>query len=201
MDKKRIAALAMAAGITFSLPVVAHAESNTKNPYDEAKAIYYEGAYGNGEERKKNLEAAGYDYYEVQRIIDTLYYGKGQTNTQPPVVGPLDPRIEAAVDDIWFYGKYGNGETRKKNLEAEGLDYNTVQKRLYEKYVLPMQQSQIPQYNPNYNACFNEIVNRTIRGDFGNGEERKANIEALGYNYEAVQNAVNQILGYPRRFK
>lgn len=36
-----------------------------------------------------------------------------------------------------------------------------------------------------------EIVKRVWRGDFGNGEERKRQLESLGYSYEEVQKRVN----------
>jgi len=40
-----------------------------------------------------------------------------------------------------------------------------------------------------------EVVKRVIHGDFGNGEERKEKLGKEGYNYYAVQEAVNQELG------
>ena len=43
---------------------------------------------------------------------------------------------------------------------------------------------------------FNELVNATIRGDFGNGQERRNN---LGPFYAPVQNEVNRRLGYSTR--
>jgi methyl-accepting chemotaxis protein len=41
----------------------------------------------------------------------------------------------------------------------------------------------------------NELANRVINGEFGNGEERKEQLEALGYSYEKIQNRVNELLG------
>lgn len=40
-----------------------------------------------------------------------------------------------------------------------------------------------------------EIANAVIRGDYGNGEERKQKLTAEGYNYEEVKAKVNEILG------
>ena len=40
-----------------------------------------------------------------------------------------------------------------------------------------------------------EISQAVIRGDYGNGEERKQKLEAEGYNYNEVQAKVNEILG------
>lgn len=41
----------------------------------------------------------------------------------------------------------------------------------------------------------NEIAKEVISGKWGNGDERKKRLEAAGYNYSAVQNAVNTMLG------
>ena len=41
------------------------------------------------------------------------------------------------------------------------------------------------------------MANRVIRGDYGNGEERK---RRLGGDYNAVQNRVNEKLGYDKRY-
>ena len=41
---------------------------------------------------------------------------------------------------------------------------------------------------------FDEVVNNTIKGIYGNGAERRKNIEALGYDYHKVQAAVNKKL-------
>lgn len=39
-----------------------------------------------------------------------------------------------------------------------------------------------------------EIAKKVIRGDYGNGEERKQKLTNAGYNYNEVQNKVNEIL-------
>ena len=40
-----------------------------------------------------------------------------------------------------------------------------------------------------------QIAKEVIRGDWGNGNERKKRLESAGYDYYAVQRRVNQILG------
>lgn len=40
-----------------------------------------------------------------------------------------------------------------------------------------------------------EIANEVIAGKWGNGDERKSKLESAGYNYQEVQNKVNEILG------
>lgn len=39
-----------------------------------------------------------------------------------------------------------------------------------------------------------EVAREVIRGEWGNGSERKKKLEAAGYNYNEVQNRVNQLL-------
>ena len=39
-----------------------------------------------------------------------------------------------------------------------------------------------------------EIAKEVIRGNYGNGEERKKKLAAAGYNYEQVQKRVNEML-------
>ena len=40
-----------------------------------------------------------------------------------------------------------------------------------------------------------EIAKEVIRGDWGNGAERKEKLTAAGYDYAAVQKKVNKLLG------
>ena len=39
-----------------------------------------------------------------------------------------------------------------------------------------------------------DVAKAVIRGDYGNGKDRKSRLEAAGYNYKDVQNRVNQLL-------
>lgn len=65
-----------------------------------------------------------------------------------------------------YKGKYGNGETRKKNL---GCRYSQVQ-----SYV--------------------NIVADVIKGKYGNGGTRAINIRNMGYDYNIVQTCINKIM-------
>lgn len=50
-------------------------------------------------------------------------------------------------------------------------------------------------------ANIEEYANRVIYGEFGNGEERRQALEALGLSYERIQNKVNEILGCDYRLE
>lgn len=67
-------------------------------------------------------------------------------------------------------GQYGDGDARKNAL---GDQYNAVQNRVNEYYSCAT-------------AC--------VRGDYGNGAERKEKVTAAGYDYATVQGIVNQML-------
>ena len=67
-------------------------------------------------------------------------------------------------------GKYGDGGARKNAL---GDQYTAVQNRVNEYYAIA-------------SAC--------VRGDYGNGNERKEKVTAAGYDYATVQGIVNQML-------
>jgi hypothetical protein len=78
-------------------------------------------------------------------------------------------------------GKWGNGNSRKKNLEKAGYDYNTVQNYV-NKLLGSVQKSNT------------QIAKEVIAGKWGNGYDRKRRLEKAGYNYNAVQAIVNTLL-------
>ncbi len=67
------------------------------------------GKYGNGEERKARLAAAGYDYWAVQHLVNGL--AKGYDQVARDVIN----------------GKYGNDQARINALTAAGFDARLVQ--------------------------------------------------------------------------
>ena len=67
------------------------------------------GKYGNGEERRRRLAAAGYNYDAVQHLVNGL--AKGYDTVARDVIA----------------GKYGNDEARVRALRAAGYDPALVQ--------------------------------------------------------------------------
>ena len=74
---------------------------------------------GNGDNRKKKLEAAGYNYSQVQAKVNEL--AKGSTSSKKSVT-----QIAKEV----IAGKWGNGTDRKNKLTAAGYDYTAVQREV-----------------------------------------------------------------------
>lgn len=75
------------------------------------------GKWGVGEDRKKKLTEAGYDYGTIQKAVDELMKPKKSVD-------------EIAKEVI--AGKWGVGAVRKSKLTAAGYDYATIQKRVDE---------------------------------------------------------------------
>lgn len=89
-----------------------------------------------------------------------------------PVTSAVDTgekSIETLAREV-IAGQYGDGDARKRAL---GDQYSAVQNRVNEYYSCAT-------------AC--------VRGDYGNGAERKEKVTAAGYDYAAVQGIVNQML-------
>ena len=95
----------------------------TKSVEEIAKEVYA-GKWGNGQERKDRLAAAGYDYAEIQKLVNKL--AKGETINVPAKKSVTE--IAQEVID----GKWGNGQDRKNKLVAAGYDYSAVQKKVNE---------------------------------------------------------------------
>ena len=93
-------------------------QAATKSVEAVAKEVLA-GKWGNGADRKKRLEAAGYNYSEVQARVNQLAKG---TATPTKSVAEVAKEVIA--------GKWGNGADRKKRLEAAGYNYSQVQAKV-----------------------------------------------------------------------
>ena len=104
--------------------------------------------------------------------------------------GSSNPAPSKSIEEIArevIAGVYGNGDARKKAIEAMGYDYNTVQAKVNE--LLKAGSS-----TPKPSKTIEQVAKDVIAGKYGNGDERKKKIEAEGYNYNVVQNKVNELL-------
>lgn len=104
----------------YCLPNYASKATKASAPSKSVEAVAKEvlaGKWGNGTTRKAKLEAAGYNYSEVQAMVNALASGKKSVT-------------EIAKEVI--AGKWGTGNTRKQKLTAAGYDYNAVQKKVNE---------------------------------------------------------------------
>ncbi len=133
------------------------------------------GEFGNGEARRAAL---GSRYSEVQAEVNRILAGgSGAPATQAPAADDVDDLARRVIA-----GEFGNGEARRAAL---GDRYDEVQARVNE--MLGAGGSG----GTSGGADVDALARAVIRGEYGNGEERK---HRLGSLYGAVQARVNEIL-------
>ena len=93
----------------------------------------------------------------------------------------IDQLAQEVINGFW-----GNGDDRKNRLQAAGYDYNAVQDKVNQI----LGGSQRPA-----KKSIDEIAKEVIAGQWGNGQDRVNRLQVAGYNYEEVQNKVNQLIG------
>ena len=76
------------------------------------------GKWGNGEERKQRLTAAGYSYQEVQKEVNKIASKSS---------APIKKTNEQLAREV-IAGKWGNGAERKKKLSDAGYNYSEIQR-------------------------------------------------------------------------
>lgn len=107
----------------------------------------------------------------------------GTPSQDDPFKGVSDEELARRV----WTGEFGNGDDRKKAL---GSRYNAVQSLVDKGVGKPSAPSQpsTPSAPSQPSDDLLTLVKKTIRGDFGNGSDRK---KALGSNYDKVQHQVD----------
>ncbi len=104
--------------------------SSTKTPSTEPakqdiNAIVQEviaGKWGNGVERKNKLTSAGYDYNEIQKIVNNKLNNTSSSKKSNEEIA------KEVIKGLW-----GNGVERKNKLTSAGYDYNEIQKIVNKK--------------------------------------------------------------------
>lgn len=179
--------------------------------YDDATIKKYVFWYANWNGGKTpSVKCAYHQWSEKGRVngingnVDMDYYYGG---ADAPVKEPMTPEeIEKVAKEV-LDGKYGNGNDRVKALTEAGYDYKAVQNRVNElvKEIKPVEPTPEPDptpaepVKPTPKFTTEEMVQKVINGEYGNGDERKKKLEAEGYNYKEIQNAVNKALSTPKK--
>lgn len=130
--------------------------------------------YGSGDARK---QALGSNYNAVQaRVNETLLGNKVTSNKKS-----VDEIAREVINGAW-----GNGEDRKNRLKNAGYDPVTIQNIVNQKLLGTVPKSNL--------KSVDEIAREVMQGKWGNNLERKQKLINAGYDYNAVQNRVNQLL-------
>ena len=116
--------------------------------------------------------------------VDPLPYLKGTKAL------PLEVVEKKTIDEIAkevIQGKWGSGQARKTALENAGYDYNAVQAKVNEL----LAESSKP---PVIEKTVDELAKEVLAGKWGSGQDRKNKLTEAGYDYDAVQKRVNEML-------
>ena len=147
---------------------------------DEVAQEVLQGVWGDGEERFNSLTNAGYDAQTVQNRVNSLLSGETTTDYVDNATD-LDSVANEVLQGLW-----GNGQERFENLTNAGYDAQAVQERVNSILSGGYEQTS----NTNIDAVAQEV----IQGLWGNGQERFENLTNAGYDAQAVQNRVNELL-------
>lgn len=147
---------------------------------DEVAQEVLQGVWGNGEERFNNLTNAGYNAQAIQNRVNSLL--SGETTTDYDVDNTdLDSVANEVLQGLW-----GNGQERYDRLTNAGYDAQAVQNRV--NALLNGDYTQSDYSN------LDSVANEVLQGIWGNGQERYDKLTNAGYDAQAVQNRVNELL-------
>lgn len=164
--------------------------SNPNKTLDEVAREVIAGKWGNGEDRKSKLQAAGYVYEVIQQKVNELLGSSSKPAPAPQPAPAPTPKPSKSVDEVArevINGNWGNGSERRSKLESAGYNYSAVQTKVNELV------SGVASSKPSLKSI-DEVAREVIKGVWGNGSSRKSRLEAAGYNYKEVQSRVNALL-------
>lgn len=97
---------------------------------------------------------------------------------------PAKKSVDEIAKEV-INGKWGNGDARKKALTDAGYDYTAVQTKV---------NSLLSGSTASASKSIDELAKEVIQGKWGNGQDRVNSLTKAGYDYNAVQKKVNQML-------
>jgi murein DD-endopeptidase MepM/ murein hydrolase activator NlpD len=114
-SKKEIKDVCVISGIPNAIGTYddGYRKEERKNALELAQEIL-EGKWGNGEERRKRLAEAGYNYSEIQAEVNKL-------------VSSSKKKANEEIAREVLRGEWGNGAVRKSKLTKAGYDYAVIQ--------------------------------------------------------------------------
>lgn len=168
-------------------------ETSTTKSVDEIAKEVIAGKWGNGDARKAAITNAGYDYAVVQARVNEILTGKTApkpvTTPKPtPVPTPAKKSVDEIAQEV-IAGKWGTGDARKKALGAAGYNYSEVQARVNAILGVKTASASAPA-----KKSIHEVAREVIQGKWGNGDARRKALTAAGYDFNAVQKRVNEML-------
>lgn len=123
---------------------------------------------------------------KLDYIIEEANKINGQTTSAAETTSKKSNEV---IANEVIAGKWGNGDARKTALTNAGYDYNAIQSIVNEKLT-----GKKTENKPKLKSV-DEVAKEVIAGQWGNGQDRFNKLAAAGYDANAVQNRVNELLG------
>lgn len=149
--------------------------------------------HGNSTESVKNYFVSRMRYFAtLGNTVDEMLGQVSEAPTSQDTVKAetTSPKSSGkTVDEVAqevLQGLWGNGQDRFNNLENAGYDAQAVQDRVNSILSGGYEQAS--------NANIDVVAQEVLQGLWGNGQERFDNLTNAGYNAQAVQNRVNELL-------
>ena len=155
------------------------AQKSSGKSVDEVAQEVLQGLWGNGQERYDNLTNAGYNAQEVQDKVNSILNGETPSNS-------TSTDIDSVAQEV-LQGLWGNGQERYDNLTNAGYNAQEVQDK-----VNSILNGETPSNSTS--TDIDSVAQEVLQGLWGNGQERFDNLTNAGYDAQAVQNRVNELL-------
>jgi hypothetical protein len=128
------------------------------------------------------------EFIRVAQQAYDFFKGGGSSPTPPP--SPGGKSINELAREV-IAGNWGNNPERANRLRAAGYDPAAVQAEV-NRILSGGGGAPAPAPSRKTNE---QLADEVLRGQWGNGDERRRRLTEAGYNYDAVQTVVNQRLG------
>lgn len=119
-----------------------------------------------------------------------VWEGKGSLAGHVAIVERVDSDSQVFTSESGYGSSAFWNQTRKKGSGNWGAGSNYV----FKGFIYNPAVKDEPKPAPAPAKSVDELAQEVIRGDWGNGQERKDRLTAAGYDYNAVQARVNEIL-------
>ena len=123
---------------------------------------------------------------KMDYIVEQANKINGQLTSSPEITSKKSN--EEIANEV-IAGKWGNGDARKVALTSAGYDFSAIQSIVNEKLAGKATESK-----PKLKSI-DEVAKEVIAGQWGNGQDRFNKLNTAGYDANAVQNKVNELLG------
>lgn len=123
---------------------------------------------------------------KMDYIVEEANKINNQTSSNPET---SNKKSNEEIANEVIAGKWGNGADRKTALTNAGYDFSAIQEIVNQKLAGKTTESK-----PVLKSV-DEVAKEVIAGKWGNGQDRFNKLSAAGYDSNAVQNKVNEILG------